>query len=90
VTLGLENSVLRPREPSSIFGKRLKQAGLDVDPPQKEPGILAGVGPLLASTRANRCALDVQAPDQTMTRCFAKALGVPPVYLHATPNGLLK
>ena len=68
MTLNLENSVLRSREPSSIFSKRLKQARLDAGPPQKEPGILAGLGPFVSSTRAYRCELDAQASDQTVTK----------------------
>lgn len=82
--------MLRSREPSSVFSKRLKQARLDVGLSQKELGILAGLDPFVASTRINRYELDVHAPDQTTAKRLAKALGVPLAYLYAENERLAR
>lgn len=80
----------RPREPSSIFSKRLRQARQDAGLSQKELGILAGLDPFVASTRINRYEQDVHAPDQATAKRLAKALGVPMAYLYADNERLAR
>lgn len=80
----------RPREPSSIFSKRLRQARQDAGLSQKDLGILAGLDPFVASTRINRYEQDVHAPDQATARRLAKALGVPLAYLYADNERLAR
>lgn len=80
----------RPREPSSIFSKRLRQARQDAGLSQKDLGILAGLDPFVASTRINRYEQDVHAPDQATAKRLAKALGVPMAYLYADNERLAR
>ena len=80
----------RPREPSSIFSKRLRQARQDAGLSQKDLGILAGLDPFVASTRINRYEQDVHAPDQATAKRLAKALGVPLAYLYADNERLAR
>ena len=80
----------RPREPSSIFSKRLRQARLDAGLSQKELGILAGLDPFVASTRINRYELGIHAPDQTTAKRLAKTLGVPLAFLYADTERLAR
>ncbi len=80
----------RPREPSSIFSKRLKQARLDAGLSQKELGILAGLDPFVASTRINRYEQEVHTPDQATAKRLAKTLGVPLAYLYADSDRLAR
>jgi len=80
----------RPREPSSIFSKRLKQARLDAGLSQKELGILAGLDLFVASTRINRYELGIHAPDQTTAKRLAKTLGVPLAFLYADTERLAR
>lgn len=80
----------RPREPSSIFSKRLRQARQDAGLSQKDLGILAGLDPFVASTRINRYEQDVHAPDQETAKRLAKALGVPMAYLYADNERLAR
>lgn len=82
--------MLRPREPSSTFSKRLRQARLDAGLSQKELGIFAGLDPFVASTRINRYEQDVHAPDQATAKRLAKALGVPLAYLYADNERLAR
>jgi len=82
--------MLRSRESSSIFSKRLRQARLDVGLSQKELGILAGLDPFVASTRINRYEQDVHSADQTTAKRLAKALGVPLAYLYADNERLAR
>ena len=80
----------RPREPSSIFSKRLRQARQDAGLSQKDLGILAGLDPFVASTRINRYEQGVHAPDQATAKRLAKALGVPLAYLYADNERLAR
>jgi transcriptional regulator with XRE-family HTH domain len=80
----------RPREPSSIFSKRLRQARQDAGLSQKDLGILAGLDPFVASTRINRYEQGVHAPDQATAKRLAKALGVPMAYLYADNERLAR
>jgi transcriptional regulator with XRE-family HTH domain len=80
----------RPREPSSIFSKRLRQARQDAGLSQKDLGIFAGLDPFVASTRINRYEQDVHAPDQETAKRLAKALGVPMAYLYADNERLAR
>lgn len=80
----------RPREPSSIFSRRLRQARQDAGLSQKDLGILAGLDPFAASTRINRYEQGVHAPDQATAKRLAKALGVPLAYLYADNERLAR
>lgn len=80
----------RPREPSSIFSRRLRQARQDAGLSQKDLGILAGLDPFVASTRINRYEQGVHAPDQATAKRLAKALGVPLAYLYADNERLAR
>ena len=80
----------RPREPSSTFSRRLRQARQDAGLSQKDLGILAGLDPFVASTRINRYEQDVHAPDQATAKRLAKALGVPMAYLYADNERLAR
>jgi transcriptional regulator with XRE-family HTH domain len=80
----------RPREPSSTFSRRLRQARQDAGLSQKDLGILAGLDPFVASTRINRYEQDVHAPDQETAKRLAKALGVPMAYLYADNERLAR
>jgi transcriptional regulator with XRE-family HTH domain len=80
----------RPREPSSIFSKRLRQVRQDAGLSQKDLGILAGLDPFVASTRINRYEQDVHAPDQETAKRLAKVLGVPMAYLYADNERLAR
>ena len=80
----------RPREPSSTFSRRLRQARQDAGLSQKDLGILAGLDPFVASTRINRYEQGVHAPDQETAKRLAKALGVPMAYLYADNERLAR
>lgn len=80
----------RPREPSSTFSRRLRQARQDAGLSQKDLGILAGLDPFVASTRINRYEQGVHSPDQATAKRLAKALGVPMAYLYADNERLAR
>ncbi|ODV25793.1 MAG: transcriptional regulator [Rhodanobacter sp. SCN 68-63] len=80
----------RPREPSSIFSRRLRQARQDVGLSQRDLGILAGLDPFVASTRINRYEQGIHAPDEETAKRLAKALGVPLAYLYADNDRLAR
>lgn len=82
--------MLRFRNPSSIFSKRLRQAREDAGLSQKELGILAGLDPFVASTRINRYEQDVHTPDIATATRLAKVLGVPIAYLYADNERLAR
>jgi transcriptional regulator with XRE-family HTH domain len=82
--------MLRFRDPSSIFSRRLRQAREDAGLSQKELGILAGLDPFVASTRINRYEQDVHAADLATASRLAKVLGVPLAYLYADNERLAR
>lgn len=82
--------MLRIRNPSSIFSKRLRQARMDAGFSQKELGILAGLDPFVASTRINRYEQDVHSADAATAAELAKVLGVPLAYLYADNERLAR
>jgi transcriptional regulator with XRE-family HTH domain len=82
--------MLRFRNPSSIFSKRLRQARTDAGLSQKELGILAGLDPFVASTRINRYEQDVHKADLATAARLAKVLGVPLAYLYADNERLAR
>lgn len=82
--------MLRSREPSSIFSKRLKQARLDAGLSQKELGILAGLDPFVASTRINRYEKGIHEPDMATVARLATTLKVPTAYLFAEDEHLAR
>lgn len=82
--------MLRPREPSSIFSKRLKQARLDAGLSQKELGILAGLDLFVASTRINRYERGIHEPDMATIARLAATLKVPTAYLFAGDERLAR
>jgi transcriptional regulator with XRE-family HTH domain len=82
--------MLRSRNPSSIFSKRLRQARTDAGLSQKDLGILAGLDPFVASTRINRYEQDVHKADLATAARLAKVLGVPLAYLYADSERLAR
>jgi transcriptional regulator with XRE-family HTH domain len=82
--------MLRPREPSSIFSKRLKQARQDAGLSQKELGILAGLDLFVASTRINRYEKGIHEPDMATIARLAATLKVPTAYLFAEDERLAR
>lgn len=80
----------RPRDSSSIFSRRLKEARLRAQLSQKELGILADLDHFVASTRINRYEQGIHAPDEATARRLAKALGVPLAYLYAEDDRLAR
>lgn len=82
--------MLRPREPSSIFSKRLKQARQDAGLSQKELGILAGLDLFVASTRINRYEKGIHEPDMATIARLAATLKVPTAYFFAEDERLAR
>ena len=82
--------MLRPREPSSIFSKRLKQARQDAGLSQKELGILAGLDLFVASTRINRYEKGIHEPDMATIARLAATLEVPTAYFFAEDERLAR
>jgi transcriptional regulator with XRE-family HTH domain len=82
--------MLRQRDSSSIFSKRLRQARTDAGLSQKELGILAGLDPFVASTRINRYEQDVHAADLVTSQRLAKILDLPLAYLYADSDRLAR
>lgn len=82
--------MLRPRDSSSIFSKRLREARQQASLSQKELGVLANLDPFVASTRINRYEQGIHAPDEATARRLAQALGVPLAYLYAEDDRLAR
>jgi len=82
--------MLRLRESSSIFSKRLKQARQDAGLSQKELGILAGLDLFVASTRINRYEKGIHEPDMATIARLAATLKVPTAYLFAEDERLAR
>jgi transcriptional regulator with XRE-family HTH domain len=73
----------RRNEPSTVFGRRLKQARLHAGLSQKEVGVKADLDQFVASTRINRYEIGVHTPDFSTAKRLAKVLNVPVAFFYA-------
>lgn len=77
-------------EPSSVLGRRLREARVAAGLSQKALGIRADLDPFVASTRINRYERGIHAPDPATAKKLAKVLGVPLAYLYADNDRLAR
>jgi transcriptional regulator with XRE-family HTH domain len=80
----------RRNEPSTVFGRRLKQVRLQAGLSQKEVGMKADLDQFVASARINRYEQGVHTPDFSTAKRLAKVLNVPVAYFYADSERLAR
>ncbi|WP_088166976.1 helix-turn-helix domain-containing protein [Delftia sp. K82] len=78
----------RTKPPSSIFGKRLREARLRTGMPQDQLGVAVGLDETTASARMSRYETGVHEPPLDTSNRIAQVLGVPTAYLYCEDDDL--
>lgn len=76
------------KEPTTIFGRRLRAARLRVDIPQDRLGVKIGLDEATASVRMSRYETGVHAPAFGVAVKLANALRVPTAYFYCEDDDL--
>lgn len=77
-----------PPPPSTLFGKRLREARLRAGLPQDKLGVAIGIDEGAASARISRYEAGVHEPSASIANRLAKVLGVLPPYLYCEDDDL--
>jgi len=78
----------RTKPPSSLFGKRLREARLRTGIPQDQLGVAVGLDETTASARMSRYETGVHEPPLDISNRIAQVLGVPTAYLYCEDDDL--
>lgn len=78
----------RTKTPSSLFGKRLREARLRTGMPQDQLGVAVGLDETTASARMSRYETGVHEPPLDISNRIAQVLGVPTAYLYCEDDDL--
>ncbi|MGX9696681.1 helix-turn-helix domain-containing protein [Janthinobacterium lividum] len=76
------------KEPSTIFGKRLKKARQRLGMPQDRLGWSIGLDEHTASARMSRYETGIHEPPYSLSKKLAEALGVSVAYFYADDDEL--
>ncbi|MDR3221629.1 MAG: helix-turn-helix domain-containing protein [Candidatus Accumulibacter sp.] len=76
------------KTPSSVFGKRLREARLASGLPQDRLGVLSGLDETTASARISRYESGQHAPPYSFAERLAALLNVPVPYFYAVDDDL--
>jgi transcriptional regulator with XRE-family HTH domain len=76
------------KEPTTIFGRRLRAARLRADIPQDRLGVKIGLDEATASVRVSRYETGVHAPAFGVAVKLANALSVPTAYFYCEDDEL--
>lgn len=76
------------RDPSTVFGMRLRSARLRAEIPQDRLGVMIGLDETTASARISRYETGVHAPPFEIVQSLGKVLSVPPAYFFCEDESL--
>lgn len=79
---------MRSKPPASVFGRRLREARLQVGIPQDKLGVMVGIDEGTASARISRYETGAHGPQFEIAAALAKALRVPTAYLYCDDDEL--
>lgn len=73
-----------------VFARRLVQARTALGISQRQLGVRAGLEPSVASPRINQYEQGIHEPRPAAVKKLAEALGIPPAFLYAEDDLLVK